>query len=216
MGDSLQYHLLELEVARDPSNRAHLMPPLKPHYRVILDVGCGMGQTLIAAGLPPDVTAYGVDRDAAAIEAGRRIAPANIHLSAGAGKKLEFADDFFDYAICRVALPYMRIGVALAEMFRVLKPGGEVWLALHPPAMHRARAIRSLRQGQVRDVLYCALVAVNSLLFNSTGKQLVIGNTSETFQTEHGMRRALERCGFEGIEIRHQASFVAEARKPTV
>ena len=213
MGDITEYHLRELEVARDPSHPGHLMPPLKPHHKRILDIGCGMGQTLIAADLGPDVVAYGIDLDAEAIEAGRRLIPPNIPLAVGSGEKLEFPDGSFDFVICRVALPYMHIPRALAEMHRVLQPGGDVWLVLHPMEMYRARAMESLKRCHFKDVLFCGWIGVNSWLLNFTGEQLAAGNRTETFQTEGGIRKALARAGFEGIRIQRQPFFVAEAQK---
>lgn len=50
---SVEYHRSELAIALDPSNHARAMPPILPtKHKRILDVGCGMGQTLLAAQLP--------------------------------------------------------------------------------------------------------------------------------------------------------------------
>jgi len=190
------------------------MPAFKPRHRCILDVGCGMGQTLIAASLPPDVMAHGVDPDAAAIEAGQRIAPPNVRLSVGQGEHLEFPDSFFDLVICRVALPYMYIARALDEMHRVLKPGGETWLVLHPLRMYQERVSDAMRRRALKGLLSCGWLGVNSLLFNTTGKQISTRGRTETFQTESGIRRALKRAGFECSRVEREPFFVAEARKP--
>ena len=214
IGDLSQYHLSELAIARDPRNRAFVMPPLKPHYRRVLDVGCGMGQTLFAANLPPEVVGYGVDPDASAIEAGRRVAPANVRLSVGQGESLEFADNFFDLVICRVALPYMHIARSLSEMHRVLKPGGETWLVLHPMSLHWERTRDAIRKGSIKGIAACAWIGMNSMFSNTLGVQLTVRGRTETFQTVGGIRRALVRAGFECTRIEHTPFFVAEARRP--
>jgi len=85
---SIEYHHRELAIALDSSDPARAMPPILPKYKRILDVGCGMGQSLLAAHLPSDVEAYGVDCDMEAIEAGRRIAPPNIKLTCARGEEL--------------------------------------------------------------------------------------------------------------------------------
>ncbi len=190
------------------------MPPLKPHHRRILDVGCGMGQTLVAANLAPAVMAYGIDSDAAAIEAGQRIALPNIRLSVGQAEALCFPNAFFDFVLCRLALPYMRVARALEEMHRVLKPGGELWLVLHSLGMYRQRVLECMKRREWQGLLACGPLAVNSLLFNTTGKQLTMKGRTETFQTSSGIRKALERARFVDSRVARKPFFVVEARKP--
>jgi SAM-dependent methyltransferase len=210
----LDYHQRELSIARDPAHRNHLMPPIRARHRKILDIGCGMGQTLIAAGLPPGTTAWGIDPDAAAIQEGRRIAPPNIHLSVGVGERLGFSDASFDFVICRVALPYMRIRPSLSEIRRVLTPGGECWLVLHSARMYRRRLVQSLHSRHWKDVLYCGFVAINSSLFRCTGKQLAVRGRTETFQTPRGIHRALAHAGLKPAHIKHETFFIVTAEKP--
>lgn len=211
--DVLQYHLRELEIARDVSHRNHLMPPIRQHHKTILDIGCGMGQTLAAANLPSDVQAYGIDRDAAAIEAGKLIVPPNIHLDVGTGECLRFKDENFDFIVCRVALPYMRIETALREMSRVLKPRGEVWLVLHAPRMLKTRAKNSASAHNYKDLLYCLYVACNSTCFCVSGKQMALKGRAETCQTELGMRRAFKHAGLVCTNVQRETFFVMEGRK---
>ena len=47
----MDYHSRELAIALDPTSDAHLMPDIPNDARYVLDVGCGAGQTLIAADL---------------------------------------------------------------------------------------------------------------------------------------------------------------------
>lgn len=65
---SEQYHRGELKVALDPSHPAHILPPGLPRSHAVLDIGCGAGQTLIAAY--PDRISYGVDVDVEALKLG--------------------------------------------------------------------------------------------------------------------------------------------------
>jgi SAM-dependent methyltransferase len=75
---TFSYHHDELAIALEPTHPAHLMPEFLPKQRLILDVGCGMGQTLIAARalrlLPKDCRLIGVDIDESAIAIGREMA----------------------------------------------------------------------------------------------------------------------------------------------
>jgi len=213
MSDALDYHLRELDVARDQTNRNRIMPTVEPRHRTILDVGCGMGQTLIGLDLPPGVQAYGVDPDESAIAAGNQLGLPNIHLSVGGGEHLPFPDSFFDLAISRVAIPYMHITPALQEIARVLKPGGDLWLVLHPRTMYTRRALQSLQKGRIKDVVYCGYVLLNGLLFHLNGSQLTLGGRTESFQSAAGMTRALTRAGFTDIRLQNTPFFLIEGRK---
>src|SRR5262249_23088820 len=144
MTDSADYHLSELRVALDPSNASHSLPGKLPAGCRVLDVGCGAGQTLIA--LRHDRLAFGIDRNLDALRLGRTLSSA-IAFSSASGEALPFRDGSFDIVLSRVALPYMRIGLALGEMRRVLVPGGSVWLALHPLSNPWRAGQRALRQG---------------------------------------------------------------------
>jgi len=102
---SIEYHHRELAIALDSSDPPGPCPQFFLSTKRILDVGCGMGQSLLAAHLPSDVEAYGVDCDMEAIEAGRRIAPPNIKLTCARGEELPFGGGYFDLVFSRVALP---------------------------------------------------------------------------------------------------------------
>jgi hypothetical protein len=55
---------------------------------------------------------------------------------------LPFDNASFDRVISNVALPYMDIPKTLLEIHRLLVPGGQVWLSLHP-ASFTVREIRN-------------------------------------------------------------------------
>src|SRR5262245_16260126 len=133
VGTVLDYHHDELRVALDASHPAHCLPVVEPHVTRVLDVGCGMVQSVLALRLDPGVEAWGVDIDPVAISAGQQILGSNIHLEVGSGERLPFANESFDFVFSRVALPYMIIPDALAEIRRVLRSGGRFWTVLHPP-----------------------------------------------------------------------------------
>lgn len=198
------YHHRELEIALDPNNPSRVMPTILKQHKRILDVGCGMGQTLIALKLPSDVEAVGIDPDTAAIEMGKRLVPPNITLLCASGEKLPFPDASFDLVFCRVSLPYMRIDKALREIRRVLRPGGDVWFTLHPASMTTKKLIIALKQ-----VLLALYVLMNGSLFNLIGFQIP-GRRQETFQTPGGIRRALGRAGMYPTRVEIRRHFVVE------
>jgi len=209
----IDYHLGEIEIARDSSNPKHAQPPFSPRHKQILDVGCGMGQTLIAADLPSDVMAYGIDRDRIAIESGQRLAPHGIELQVASGESLPFSDCQFDLVISRVALPYMNITNTLREMERVLKPGGDLWLMLHSLSMNLEWLHDAARNLQINRMLSCCYVLANGYLFNHYGYQLSIFGHGETYQTTKGIRRALTKAGFEDIDVEEGSQLLVNAIK---
>jgi SAM-dependent methyltransferase len=172
-----------------------------------------MGQTLIAARLPTDVEAYGVDYDREAIEAGRALASPNIKLLCSGGEKLPFADEYFDFVFSRVAVPYMDMNKALREIARVLKPGGDLWLSLHPASMVFSRAKDSLRGDNLKDLVFCGYVLLNGVLLNWFGTQISIRGSQETFQTVGGMNRAMKRAGLTCMPVQHATQLIVQGQK---
>lgn len=205
--NSVEYHLGELAVAKDPSDVRRIIPEVHPDERV-LDIGCGAGQSLIViASTKPS---YGIDIEIEALKLGKTLAK-EIRFSAARGEALPFRDAAFDLVFSRVAIPYMKIDQALKEARRVLKPGGRVWFTLHDArtAFTRLRSAKS-----PRALLYALYVLGNGLLFNLAGLQITIGHRCETFQTSAGFARSLKRAGFVDVQIKRERHFVVTARLP--
>lgn len=206
-GGGAAYHLAELEIASDPGHPGHVNPPIPRHARV-LDVGCGAGQTLIAAAR--DEAAVGVDLDLGALRLGRTLSRRILFVCAS-GERLPFPAASFDLAVSRVALPYMHLRTALPELRRVLRPGGTLWATLHRAAI----PWQALRRANARGKLYHLGVLVNGLLLHLTLRQVRLpGGGCESFQTRSAIRRALAAAGFEEIVIPEARHFIVTARAP--
>jgi ubiquinone/menaquinone biosynthesis C-methylase UbiE len=99
----------------------------------VLEVGIGTGLNLDS--YPRDVTITGVDLSPAMLEHAQHRAAASgrvVTLQVGDAHRLEFPDASFDTVVCTFALcaiPDDRR--AIAEMWRVLRPGGQLRLADH-------------------------------------------------------------------------------------
>ena len=179
----------------------------------MLDVGCGAGQTLIASRLGPDVRGIGVDVAHDALVLGRSLAPRLAFVRAG-GEALPFRGDAFDLVICRVALPYMHIPRALAEMGRVLARHGDLWLVLHPWSMTAREWVDALRAVHVRKLVHRTYIVLNSIVFHLTGAMVRWPRGGyESFQTRRAMRRGLSAAGFVDVRISRTAAFIVRARK---
>jgi SAM-dependent methyltransferase len=204
---SLAYHQGELEVALDAANPQRLMPE-PGGAAAILDIGCGAGQTIVALNASSRSVGVDIDVDALRYGASGGLGP-RLRGAAAAGERLPFVDGAFDYVYSRVALPYMDIASALAEMHRVLRPGGRLWLALHPLSV----PAEQFRRGNLKGKLYAACIIANGLWFHLTGRTLRIGRICESIQTERGMRVAMARAGFTRVAFRRTAHFIVTAER---
>jgi SAM-dependent methyltransferase len=216
--DTRAYHLSELAVARTLGDPRRVMPKVPTGARSVLDVGCGAGQTLIALDVPPDgdLALVGVDIDEPALALGRVLAP-HVGLVRAPGEALPFKDGSFDLVLCRVALPYMDAPRAIAEMARVLRPGGSVWLVLHPARFAVAALACHLRHGQLRGALFQLYVLANGLALHHGWRltRFPFGpRPLESVQTERGVLRALSAAGFERIDVARGRFFVVTAHRP--
>jgi ubiquinone/menaquinone biosynthesis C-methylase UbiE len=202
----LAYHMLELEIARARDDPRRVAPVLINRCESVLDIGCGAGQTLIACEVTPTTFTCGVDIDQEALALGRRLSQ-QIAFVRASGERLPFSDGSFDVVISRVSLPYMRLPVALREIARVLKPGGQVWLTLHPISITIEGVARSLKERNAKNLAHQLYVIVNGLLFHFTGRQFSSPFNRakcESFQTTRGIVRAMRAAGFDQVRPDHR------------
>jgi ubiquinone/menaquinone biosynthesis C-methylase UbiE len=209
------YHLQELAIARDPTNRRRSMPPIRPTDRAILDVGCGAGQTLIAAELGSDHTLVGVDIDEEALALGRSLTDA-IQFLRAAAEAIPLPSASFDLVISRVTLPYTDIPRAVHEMARLLKPDGRCWVVLHPVAFGVRDLWDDLRRLRMKGTLYRLYVLANGLLLHVAGRVArypLKRSRLESVQTARGVTGVFRTAGFTDIATVHEPFFVLSARR---
>lgn len=191
---SIAYHEGELRVALDSANPQRLVPEPGGAAR-ILDIGCGAGQIIVALGAAGRAVGVDIDVDALRVAA-RGPLGEPLRVAAAQGERLPFADGSFDYVYSRVAIPYMDIPSATAEMHRVLRAGGRLWLALHPIAI----PAEQFRRGNLKGKVYALYTMVNGAWFHLTGRTFSLANgIRESIQTRRGMTIALARAGFRNI-----------------
>ena len=99
----------------------------------VLDVGCGLGfyLTEIAEEVGPTGSVAGVDRSEQMLAYAEQKTAGlpNVTLSVGEATALPFGDEDFDAALSVQVLEYVdELDTALAELRRVLRPGGRVVL----------------------------------------------------------------------------------------
>jgi len=200
--DLLQYHLKELEIARDPSDPQHYLPPIGDGDGVILDVGCGIGQSTVHVDRSRNVTIVGLDMMLEPLMHGREIFN-DIYFVSGKAEHLPFLDDIFDLVVSRVALPYSNVPASISEIARVLRPGGRVWLSLYTFDMENRAFWREVLRFNLKGVIWRSVGLLNGVALHFSGRVFkVFGiNGYKSFQTKKAMRGLLKKNGFCDIEF---------------
>ncbi|MBW4051992.1 MAG: class I SAM-dependent methyltransferase [Proteobacteria bacterium] len=201
---SLEYHLRELQAVLDPFDPVRAVPKYPCAGWKVLDVGCGIGQTLLAPELRAAAELHGIDTDGAAIEFGRRRAgSAHLTLTCAQAEHIPYEDGSFDLVYSRVAVPYTNVPLALAEMRRVLKTGGRFWATLQPVRGELSRLGTGLQRLAAKTVIDSGYVLANSLMLAMSGRCVPRpwNGKYDTVQTRRGAAWLLRRSGFRDVEI---------------
>lgn len=113
------------------NSAAYILPYLRPDMK-ILDIGCGPGSiTVDIAKRIPVGHITGIENESEVLEEGRRLSQrenqSNITFEVGDAHHLKYDDESFDMVHVHQVLQHIADPVkALAEMRRVVKPGGFV------------------------------------------------------------------------------------------
>jgi ubiquinone/menaquinone biosynthesis C-methylase UbiE len=93
----------------------------------ILDLGCGAGESAVYFALC-GAEVYGCDISNGLLEVAKQLAEKyNVHIEmiTGSASSLPYKDAFFDCVFANGVLHHVRLGAALKEVSRVLKPGAK-------------------------------------------------------------------------------------------
>jgi SAM-dependent methyltransferase len=124
---------------------------------VVVDLGCGTGE--VTRGLAPFCRrAVGVDWSRVAVgEARRRETARNVHWLATDGRSLAaLADDGADFVVATLLMLHLgraRAGALVAEVARVLRPGGGCRFEFHDDAAIRGLATRHALSGAPHELV---------------------------------------------------------------
>jgi SAM-dependent methyltransferase len=139
----------------------------------VLDAGCGYGRNLVHL-LREGCEVFALDADAAGVEHVRRLSRSldtglpSENFQVGSIERMPFPDELADVVICNAVLHFARdeehFRAMLAELWRVLKPGG---------------------------MLFCRLGSRIGMDFERVGNLFVVGDGSKWFLVDERMLLAL-------------------------
>jgi len=180
----------------------------------ILDLGCGAGDSWRSLRMEVDHwKVIGVDMQQDRVQiAHHKYGGRGWHYLCARGENIPLADASVDGAFCEVALPYMHIPRVLAELHRVLAPGGWLKATLRAPSFTWGELKMSFPWP--KQTLSRVFVLFNGMVLHCCGGVISLGKMAESCQTDAGMRTALRRAGFTAVSLRHEGSrFYMEARR---
>lgn len=172
-----------------------------PEGADVLDIGCGNGAVLAAlASLIR--TGVGVDSSVPMLQRAERRAEANLRFVPIDGPSLPLEDESVDIVLCVLAWRYLDWDPMVAEIQRVLRPGGRLLLIDMVVSPFQWKAV-----GKVfRDKARTTLAAVRKPRFRRALRDLVDDPRWRTMLQHHPMRAQHEYRNylpsrFPGVEI---------------
>lgn len=191
------------------------LPSFSVDGKAVLDIGCADGDALRHPFYSKAKFRFGVDIDSKAIRRGADRSPWVLMLVASA-EDLPFPGGGMDVVTSKVSLVYTDLRKSFAEIHRVLKPGGQVFLTMHDWKLHRTflwRAIKARAWVRAADLIYGIFASWVYLATGFTPASPITG-TRESFQTQRSLRRDLTKAGFTGVTFkRTDRDFIVHARK---
>ena len=169
-------------------------------YHRVLDVGTGAGQEMIPFSTK-GATCVGIDISLASGAVGCRLFARHYpglpaYFATAAAEHLPFPNGTFDLVLCRVSIPYTDNRAALAEISRVLRPGGMLLLKIHHLRYYTRKFMDGIRNRDPLFSIHALRVLVSGAIFHFTGKQPSNGILlRESFLTEGRLQKELSRAG---------------------
>ena len=185
----------------DAARQAEALRGLEAHEcRSVLDVGTGAGQEMIPFSTRGAIC-VGID---ISLESGifgsrlftRHYPDLPAYFATATAEDLPFPGAAFDLVLCRVTIPYTDNRSALAEMSRVLRPGGVLLLKTHHPRYYTRKFADGIRKRSPLFSIHALRVLLSGTIFHLTGWQPSPGVLlRESFLTEGRLKKELARAG---------------------
>jgi len=194
---AINYHLDELEIAKNKDDVSHINPVFSDSDKIILDIGCGVGQMFVAID-PVDKMCIGIDIDENAIRYGIENYGDKIQYIYSNAKKIPLPANLCDFIYSRVALPYTNIPKTLSEIKRVLKDDGRVWFTLHKKQTAIDNIKLAIKKRSPKEFARNIYVYVNGYILKYFHKSLpFLNGEHESWQDAGGFTSLMNKKGFD-------------------
>lgn len=162
----------------------------------VLDVGCGAGQELVPFVTTTGARGVGIDLRVPTLRTARRLLASagctDVQLLCGRAEALPMDGTRFDVAICRGVLVYTDVAATLAEIRRVLRPGGVAIIQVGT-IRYELQALRRHLTARRPHHARATLRRIGAgTRYHLTGRQTP---TREIFFTRRRLTRELARAG---------------------
>jgi SAM-dependent methyltransferase len=145
--------------------------------------------------------AFGIEFNGALAERARQ---SGLRVCRASAERLPFVSGSFDGLVCKVVIPYTDEALAIAEIARVLRPGGIARVSYHGLGY----SLRYLVTGENwRYRVYAARTLVNTLVYRLTGCRLPGFWGDTIYQSARRLRTYYERSGLEQVDVHPSAGF---------
>ncbi|MDT3425324.1 SAM-dependent methyltransferase [Paenibacillus forsythiae] len=187
-----------------PDEFDHLLLEGAEGRRRVLDLCCGPGSTVHAL-LTSDSErlVYAVDHNPFYLSLLRRTLSlryehgANVVVQADDAHHVKLESRTLDFIVCRTSLQYLDVPAAIAEIYRLLQPGGKVFLVVHGP-------------GYLPDYFF-ARKQFAKMTQRSKGSR---GASALKFLTFRSLKPKLEKAGFTSIQYKESSQWLFAGRLP--
>jgi SAM-dependent methyltransferase len=156
----------------------------------VLDIGFGRGDEMRAAERN-GARAFGIDYDGNRVARG---AAAGLRVCRGSADRLPFATACLDGVICKVVVMYTDESRSIAEIARVLRPGGTARIEYHGVG-YSLKYLWSDPNWKRR--VYAVRTIVNTAIYRVTGARLPGFWGDTLFQTTRHLQQYYQKAGLE-------------------